>query len=778
MQKNIAPLLWPTLFWILGIIVAKYLQPQPLIIIFATFLSLVAALLLAAYRPALILLLFFLCSMLNYHLKTALPSNHLYFILENQAQITQPLTGKIVSEVKQKDDKYFADIALLSIARQAVSGKFRLYTKQDSLRYGDTISLVVNLTEISEVSNPGGFDLQEYFQTKEIYAFGFAKTAADILSHKPAFITNQVIKARQFIRQRIEERFAKYGGFIKAIVIADRSDLDAERSLLSNAGLSHLLAVSGLHVAIIALILYSLLNTLLPNRLLSRLVTIGILLFYAAICDFSPSVSRAVIMISIFLTAKILCRKTDIINTLALSLLLITALKPAQLFSIGLQMSFVAVATLVLFIPKLKLIPYRPKLPLINKLIALSNGIILIMISSFVLSLFLAPLTIFNFYQFNLNGIIANIVGIPIISVILSLSLIVIFLPELGGILQLYQLSLDFVLKIFYGWSEFAAQLPLNWRFVSINLLQCILLYLVLVMIFHPKNKLWLRACSLLFLVIIFSCNLGEEALEITFFDCGLGDLFLIKSPAGVNIMIDTGPSESSGAHFKNSVLPYLRQQGIASLDYLIVTHAHNDHYGGLKSVLEELQVQRLLVTDEFMARNIWRFFEPTIAQRAVEVVAITDTISFHFADFSLQILHPDKDFSDPNKNNLSIVARAVIDSLTVLFPGDLEAEGEHYLLEKYPQFLSADILKIGHHGSKTASSSEMLKIVKPQFGIIPTAVQNRFDFPHEVTLERLAFLEDKLFITGKDGAITLQYRDQKAYISTYKTQKEFILQK
>jgi len=517
---------------------------------------------------------------------------------------------------------------------------------------------------------------------------------------------------------------------------------------------------------------------LLPNRILSRLATIIILLLYAAICDFSPSVSRAVIMISIFLCSKLLCRKTDIINTLMISLLLITAFRPAQFFSIGFQMSFMAVLTLVLFIPKIPLFAYQPQKPFYNKFIALCNGIILIMLSSFVLSLFLAPLTIFYFYQFNLNGIIANIVGIPIIGIILSLALLVIFLPEIALLLELYQLSLQFILQIFYFWSEFAAQLPLNWRFVSLNLLQCILLYLFLILLFRSASKWWLRLVSTLLLILIFSYNFQQATMEIIFFDCGLGDLFLIKSSNQVNIMIDTGPSSSSGAHFKNSALPYLRQQGISSLDYLIVTHAHNDHYGGLKSVMEELDVERLLVTDEFIERNIWRFFEPTILEQEVEVVAITDTITFHFNDFTMKILHPDKKFSDPNKNNLSIVTRISIDSLNILFPGDLEEEGEHYLLQNYPQFLPSDILKVGHHGSKTASSPEMLKVVSPSFAIIPTAVKNRFDFPHEITIKRLSGLEEKLFITGRDGAITLKYQAGKAYLTTFKTGKEFILQK
>lgn len=778
MQKNFAPLLWPGIFWILGLILAKYLHFDAIILFSFILVLLALALVFRNYRTPIILLLVIFCSILNFTIKSSLAPNHLALILAKQKQIIQPVVGKIVTEVKQKDDKYFAEVELQTIDEKAVIGKFRLYTKQKDLQYGDLISLVVNLSRISEVSNPGGFDLQEYFQAKDIYAFGFAQTQAEIIQQKPSPLQLLIIKSRQFIRHRIDSRFPNYSGFIKAIVIADRSDLDYERTLLSNAGLSHLLAVSGLHVAIIALILYSLLNTLLPNRIFSRLATIIILLLYAAICEFSPSVSRAVIMISIFLCSKLFCRKTDIINTLMISLLLITAFRPAQFFTIGFQMSFIAVLTLVLFIPKIPLFALRPKIPLYNKFIALCNGVILIMLSSFVLSLFLAPLTIFYFYQFNLNGILANIVGIPIIGIILSLALVVIFLPEIAPLLELYQLSLQLILQIFYFWSEFAAQLPLNWRFVSLNLLQCILLYLFLVLLFRSASKWWLRLVSTFFLIVIFSYQFKQAKMEIIFFDCGLGDLFLIKSSDEINIMIDTGPSPSSGAHFKNSALPYLRQQGISSLDYLIVTHAHNDHYGGLKSVLEELDVERLLVTDEFMERNIWRFFEPTILEQAVEVVAITDTITFHFSDFTMKILHPDKNFSDPNKNNLSIVTRISIDSLNILFPGDLEEEGEHYLLQKYNQFLPADILKVGHHGSKTASSPEMLKVVNPKFAIIPTAIKNRFDFPHKITLKRLSSLDDKLFITGKDGAIALKYQAGKAYLTTFKTQKEFILQK
>ena len=778
MQKNLSPFLLPVILWISGIIFAKYCAISAYFLFGLICLSLLFSYFCIKARITFLLLLFFLLSALNFQQNNNTLPNHFSGIIDSYPHIQQPISGRIISEVKKKAQNNYFILSLSTINEHKVIGNIQLYTKQDSLRYGDTISTIAFINRISAASNPFGFDMKTYFASKQISAFGFTKTICTVQASDPHFLKKLIIDVRKYLRNRIAKRCGKYSGFIKAILIAERDDLSDERTILGNAGLSHLLAVSGLHVAIIALIIYAILNSLLPGRFISRIIAIFVLLFYAAICQFAPSVTRAVIMISLYFVSKLLSRKTDIINILSISLLLITIIQPNQLFSIGLQMSFAAVLTLALFIPRIPLIKLPESNQFLRSLISILNGTILIMLSSAVLSLFLAPLTIYYFNQFNLNGIFANIIGIPIISLILSLAIVVISVPDLWGILAIYQHSFHFILDIFYGWSNFTAKLILNWKFVSINLWQVFLIYILLCLIFHKRSKYYLRLISLIAIISIFWINPAGKRFIITYFDCGLGDLMLIESSSGANILIDSGPTDNEGGHFNNSALPYLKNKGISTLDYVIITHAHADHYGGLEAVIAELKINNILLTDEFMHRYIWSKYDSLLTCEQTNIITVTDTFSLKFDEFKLQILHPDKNYSSSNINNLSIVTKIEMDNYRFLFMGDAEVEAEEYLLENYPEFLKADVLKLGHHGSKTASCKKFIRAVDPQFGIICTAVENRFDFPHSVTMEKFGYLGDQLMVTGEEGAIQFMTIDDKIAVDCYKSGKQFIVEK
>jgi competence protein ComEC len=771
-QKVFTPLFLPVIFWAGGIIFSHYISlPMTVYFVIITF-TFTLAFLKKSNKYFFILLLFFLLACLNYSVKEKIKNKDIEKLTSRFPNFTQPIKGMIVSEVKASKEKYYFDLALEQINDTKINGNIRLYTKDDNLEYGDIIFCVANIIKIPEVSNPNSFDQRKYLNSNNIYALGFAKNSSEILGNNANRLTKILITLRKFIRSRISRRCGKYSGFIRAILIAERDEINEEKDILRNAGLSHLLAVSGLHVAIISLIIYALLNSMLPGKFLSRIFTILVLVLYAAICNFTPSVSRAVIMISLFFISKIFNRKTEMINILAISLFIITFIEPNELFSIGLQMSFVAVFTLGLFIPKIRLIPLPESNRLLGFSIHLINNTILIMLSSAVLSIFLAPLTIYNFHQFNLNGIFANIIGIPIISVVIGLALIVIFIPNVWGLLEIYQASFQFVLDFFFAWSKFTADFIFFWDFVSLQVWQILVIYIALFSLFLPKIKNRFRFIAIFILLITIFANQPNTRFKVTFFDCNLGDLILIEDGDKHTILIDSGPPDN----FINSALPYLKNNMISDLDYVIITHAHSDHFGGLEDAIKNLNVKNILLTDEFMTRRIWDKFEPLLITESTNIITVTDTFSLKFPEYELQILHPDKGYHSGKTNNLSIVTRLELDGISFLFTGDAEHEAEEYLIQKYSQLIDVDVLKIGHHGSKTASSEDFIKAVSPEFGIISTAVKNRFNFPHSETLEKYQFLQDNLMITGKEGAIQFVKYDNFWEVTTFKTKKRMII--
>ncbi len=772
--NSLEPLKIPIIFWLIGISIGKFLCLS-FPIIFILFAAIFIVVLFGIFRKYLVLLLILLLGMM--HIQENYPPNHIFSIIQKHQEIMQPIKGRIASEVVWIENRSTFILELHSIKDFPVKGKIKFSCDQDSLQFGDEIETVAVIRKIFQNSNPASFDYQEYLRAKDVFASGFTKTKISIVDNRSNFYHKTMISARKFLRKRIEERAGEYQGFIKAILIADKSDREQWQSILNLAGLSHLLAVSGLHVGIIYLVLLSILQIMIPNRNLARILLIFLLIFYAGICNWTPSVTRAALMISLYLLAKILQRKVDANYILLLSLFLITLFSPKQLFTVGLQLSFLAVFVLLNVIPNLKFIKIKSEeIRLLNLGKKILNAALILIFTSLILNLFLNPLIIYNFKQFNFNGLIGNLIGIPLISFILPLSFFVILLPEVSFIISVYQNSLHFLLKIFGFWANFASSLPFHFDFISLEIWQILLLYAILFSLFSKKfqqKKKYLFCTGLsALLAITFFWNSGDDKLKITFFDCGLGDLHLIETIKNENILIDSGPPETNSKHFIRSALPYFQENAISTLDWVIITHAHNDHYGGLSAILNKCKVENLVLTDEFMQRKIWQLLYSKIEQEKCEIFTITDTLTLPINSVKLKILHPDSDYHDENRNNCSITCRLDYDEFSILFTGDLEKEAEEYLLRKYRDFLDIDFLKIGHHGSKTSSTFAFIKATSPKFGVIPTALKNRFGFPHAKTMKKYEFLEDNLFITGKDGAVQISCDGKNVWIKTVLTEK------
>ena len=778
MQKSM-PLVIPAILWIIGIIIARFTNiPITYLLIAIPILLLLSFI--TRFKVISLCLTIIVLGISQYNIQSEFPKYHINTILETHSTITQPIEGRIINEVTPKDNNYTFILDLHKINNIKVKGRIKFYARADSLNYGDLISTVATVRGLPHSTNPASFDYKEFLDAKKIYGSGWAISPVKIKGSQTNIFNNTVINVRKYLRSRIEDRFGEHAGFIKAIIIAEKDEIDNKRTVMTRAGLSHLLAVSGLHVGLLTLILLSVLNSFIPKRNISRIVMMVLLIIYAAICLWAPSITRAAIMIILILLAKMLQRKPIVNNILFASLIIITAINPNQLFSVGLQMSYLAVFVLLNILPKFKFIKINKQdIEPLSKSKKIINGALILICTSFILNVFLAPLTAYNFHQFGFNGIAGNLLGIPLIGIILPLSLIIIFLPL--SIASIFQSSFKLVMLIFDKWTDFSAELPLHFDFIFISLLHLILIYLILsalVLAFKSsfKHRKWLYI-SVIFLLSIFFL-LGKQSsnkLIITFFDCGLGDLALIQTPANKAILIDTGPPEKEVNSFTRSALPYLQQNGIRSIDHVLITHAHNDHYGGMFNVFENLEVKSIVATDEFQDRNIWNSLSSYIVAEQCSVFTISDTTHIHYNDIKIKIIHPDRSYKDNNINNMSIVARLDHKDISVLFTGDLEHEGEEHLIRNYPEFLDCDILKVGHHGSKTASSPEFIKTVDPQYAIISTAKKNRFNFPHNITLEKLAFMGENLMITGIDGACQIVSDGESAHITTFVSNKNII---
>ncbi|MBT7468972.1 MAG: DNA internalization-related competence protein ComEC/Rec2 [Candidatus Cloacimonetes bacterium] len=770
-----SPLLIPVIFWILGIVIGKYFCVSPLVLFALIGIGFILFFM-TKYKNWVILILFLLLGV--FRIQPTFPPNHIKKIIQNNAEILQPIRGQIVSEVVKYEKKYRFKLALSKIADAPVCGKIRFSTFQKGLKYGDVIETVATIKAIENNSNPAAFNYAKYSELQRIFALGFAKTKIKIIKNSPQQFQKRAIQIRKDIRHRIDAKFGEYAGFIKAVVIGDKNNSTEWRELMNRAGLSHLLAISGLHVGIIYLALMSLLSAFIPHRNFARILLMIILVFYAAICLWSPSVSRAMLMINLFLFAKIFQRKPDKNNILFAALLIITAVSPHQLFSVGLQMSFLAVFVMLNIVPKISFLKFtKDEIVFMKFGKKILNAACILFVSSLILNVFLAPIIVYYFQCFNFNGVVGNIVGIPLMSFILPVSLLMIFLPL--PLILFLKSSFEFLMYFFEVWSNFSANLPFFNNFASINVVQLFAVYGLLFSVFWWKyiRKKVVKIILIITLLCVFLFFEVERQhkLKITFFDCGLGDLFLIETPQNQTILIDCGPPETNPKYFEKSALPYLRKSRISSIDYVLITHAHNDHYGGLEYILENLEVKNLILTDEFQSRKIWENYADLIEFEKCEIFTISDTTHLEFNDLKLKFIHPDKSFANKNINNLSIVMRCDYFDFSLLFTGDLESDGEKYLCKNYPEFLNCDFLKVCHHGSATSTMQEFVELITPKYAFISAPRKNRFNFPHQKTMQTLDFLGENLFIEGVDGALQIITNGKTAKFKTYFSKKEFV---
>jgi len=428
-----------------------------------------------------------------------------------------------------------------------------------------------------------------------------------------------------------------------------------------------------------------------------------------------------------------------------------------------------AVITLVNIVPLLPVIPFRKEDISWKKILKnYTNIIIRLVETSFTLTLFLLPITAFYFHQINFNGILANIVGIPLFSILILPVAILMLLSPIPLLTVFYSALFQALMYGFKKWVGFSTNLGLNFDFIAFPAWKIMPFYLgliLLVLFIKFRKKYYLPIISIVIFAFLFIGSEEQNKFKITCFDVGLGDLSLVELPDGRRIMIDSGPGEKSGGFIKNSAIPYMKENGINHLDWVVITHAHLDHYGGLQYLLENSLVDTLVVTDDFLKRKIWSNFEKYNPNLKI----IKDTISTKWENTKLEFLHPAEGYYSENINNMSIVLKIEQDDYEFLFTGDLEREGEAVLVSRDSDILDTDFLKVGHHGSRTASSLEFLEAVTPQVAVISTGLKNRFDFPHPEALERLGYLDENLFVTGRSGAVVITVNNGELEVRTVK---------
>ena len=616
------------------------------------------------------------------------------------------------------------------------------------LKAGQRWQFWLRLKQPHGFMNPGGFDYEGWLYQKQIRATGYvrinpkkgqvAKKLNDNVSGYSVLSLRQALHDQlSFITSKY-----KYTGILIALAMGERSGISQEQWQVFRAtGTSHLVAISGLHVGLLAGFIFLITRRLWPycgsaalTLASPRAAAIAALLvatFYAALSGFAVPAQRALIMLFIVMLAIFRRNKIQSSQILSFALLAVLMLDPAAVLSAGFWLSFAAVGIIsVAAFGRLN----------INKSWHSWGRL------QWRISLALIPLLIFLFQQASLVSPLANIIAIPIVSflvvpAVLLATTFVSFSPDFAGFI--YHLA-DFILNALWWWLAFIADTPISqWHAVKPDVLTLILASLGVALLLTPKG--WPAKYSGFFFIIpllwpnINTLKQGE--VEVTLLDVGQGLSAVIQTNQHT-LVFDTGPKFSPSFDTGAAVVtPFLRQKGVKKLDMIIVSHKDNDHRGGLESILNEFESLQLLSS----------YGEKGSKACHVGQNWLWDGVLF-------EILNPDDSVPHKKRNNDSCVLRITVGETSLLISADIEKRAEkHLVLHQYEQ-LKATYLVVPHHGSKTSSSQAFLQAVNPEVALIPVGYRNRYRMPHSTVLERYKTMNIHLLETSNSGAITVKF--------------------
>ncbi len=732
------------------------------------------------YRDKLVILAVIGISIFNILLRETdnLQADAILKSYSNKCSITAEIANR--QEYEGGYSKYTVKIKYIEESRANINA---IVYFTEELVPGQIVSLKGELSEIPGARNPYAFDRKKYYRNKGIHLQIRSAKLDRILYHK--FNYNFLIyKIHSVLKSKIRLSFGEHTDFVMAILLGDKSGIENYEEY-TESGTNHLLAMSGLHLGLLAVIFSSVGALFIRNRKKINLLVIILLLVYASACGWSSSITRSFLMISLFLLSKILVRKVHVQDIFFSAVLLILILNPYELFMIGFQFSVSAVFSLIFVLPvivkKLGLSKLFKK-KLAGKSLA---SVASLLLSSAIIMVFHFPITYYHFSSVNFNGLLANLISIPFFSIlVLPYALIVLVCPSFCS--DFLSSGFSFIMSIFSKLTQLFANLPFNMDFLRFSpILMTILLAISVsfILIYILRNRInskmvWIQVLTFIpivcFSIFIINKKSPESSTDrISFFDVASGDACLLELASGEKIMIDSGRKDFAG-NIAYNVFPYMKHNGIRHIDYLVITHAHDDHYGGLKELTAHCTIDTLITTQSVVNAVTDDF--PNI--RLPHAIIISDTSSFSCGNADIRVIHPALGYTDDNENNMSVTCLISLNDWNFMFTGDIESVAEELLSQQYGVSLKSDFLKVAHHGSATSSSPEFLQYVNPDFAYIPDGFRNRFGFPSKKVLYNLQQEGIKYFSGSQDGFLQISVHADSLCFDTFISNKRSILKK
>lgn len=692
------------------------------------------------------------------------------------------IVGTVISNPIDKEYKnqYTLKVEKIDENKKYQNTNLQLNVKKEkeNLSYGDKIIVKGNFEEASTARNEGGFNYKQYLKTKKIYGIVTVdkKDVKVVNKNNTNIIELLANKVRNSMKGKIEQNLTDAtSGLLSGMLIGDKSNLPKEiQEDFRNSSLSHILAISGMHVSYVMLGITVLISKMKFSKKISKMITIVILLFFIILTGKTASVERACFMSVYAILASLLHKRANVLASISISILIILIINPYSILDIGLQLSYGGTLGIVLIYSILKKCKKSKKekakenkfQKLIQKIKEKILDIIRITVSA---NLVIFPIILYQYNTMSFTFIISNLLISSIIGIIIILGFISVFTSYVFMPLAKIMFFLtQILLNILAQTAHLCAKIPFSKVYFPTPKIYVIIIYylFLIYIILAKRNIISVKKISkkifIIFIIIVIILNLIVKVIPkeftISFIDVGQGDSMLISTPRGKRILVDGGGTRDS-ENFdvgRQTLIPYLLNKGITKLDYIVISHFDSDHATGVAQILGKIDVSSIILTRQLEENDIYRHILSIAKEKKIKLIYVKEGDVLKIGGIKISIIHPENKLMINNPmNNNSIVCKVEYNSFSMLLTGDIEMEAEELILRKNIN-LKADVLKVAHHGSKTSTTGEFLKAINPKVALIGVGKNNNFGHPSNEVIQRLKENGTRIYRTDENGEISI----------------------
>lgn len=604
--------------------------------------------------------------------------------------------------------------------KEKIRGSFYIKNYEDVSTYeniplGTKLELNGTLNIPSNNTIPNTFNYRNYLFYQEIN-YTMSITNIKIIDTKVSLLYR--------IKNTLIEYISQYRSqpYLLTFILGDKSFLEEgvyER--YQSIGVSHIFAISGMHVSLLTGIILKILKKIKENT--RYIIVILFLLLYSFLTDFQPSILRSITLFILLFLNKRFSFNLNTIKVYYLTITILLLYKPYLLYNVGFQYSSIVSYSLIR-----------------NSKLIKGNYLMKCLKISLIAFMYSLPITAINNYEINILSIFNNLLYVPLISfIIYPMSLLTLVFPFLDNILFILNHISEFIANYMLIFNVIIPKLPIL----------TVIAYYVLITLFFNSYRKKILVIVFLMLILVKIYPLIDSNYYVYFLDVGQGDSTVIKYK-DETIMIDTGGKvsfnteawkEKKKTYLTDNTMRFLKSIGVSKINYLILTHGDIDHLGEAEHLVDNFKVLNIILN-----KGNFNNYEKSLLKKKINIV------DKYRGKLSMYLL--DTGIIYDNENDNSIVTLLNINNYKLLFMGDASIKVEQDLLKKYK--LSTDLIKVGHHGSKTSSYYDFIESIKPSIAIISSGRNNRYNHPHQETLDTLNQLNIDYYNTQSSGTIKL----------------------